>query len=669
MRILATARSRLGSRGEIEVALGGLELPNGAGVDALEASAAGRLFLDRARSLGRLASIDDHAAGRIGMLLGRLDGLPLAIELAAARMRVLSPAELLERLEQRGIGAIDHADDPASSLAGIIDWTRGLLAPGPAAVLEAASVAAGFDVAMAEVMCPEIDVVEALDSLISLGLVRKVGEAHGTSRFQVLEMVRTQVRSSLDPVVVDRYRDRHAAAVRSLIERHVTGDGRAPAVRDRLDVDADNIRLALDRLDETDPDAGLDVWGRIFYPFWATRARLREGMARFERTAAQLPTPTVALARAMVPYAMNRAWVADEDAVRDAMLRTLAVANEVDDRPSAVEVLAALGATAVNEGDEALGKTVLGAIEQIDPVGLEPLLQMRVAEARHHAAAVVHGLAHDEALHPIVEAARLAVIADRPRTETAIRGNLAIVHLHRREYGLATDAAERSVELATEVASPLLPWALSLLAMARAERGDVPGALQALEACVAETIERDLAVQTGDTLLAAMPVARAAGQGLLAARLWGAAMALEASGATSFPPSDKALAVFTLERVRREGRPLEVELAVRDGAAADPVALLRSLAEHLTASQDAAASSPVLRHAELTKREIEILELVGRGRSDGEIATALFISPKTASVHVANVKAKLGVSSRLEIALRARELGLVDAAGASSDAD
>ena len=73
-----------------------------------------------------------------------------------------------------------------------------------------------------------------------------------------------------------------------------------------------------------------------------------------------------------------------------------------------------------------------------------------------------------------------------------------------------------------------------------------------------------------------------------------------------------------------------------------------------------AARPATLRHGDLTRREVEVLTLVGRGRSDQEIADELFISPKTASVHVSNVKGKLGVESRLEIALRARELGLVE---------
>jgi len=73
--------------------------------------------------------------------------------------------------------------------------------------------------------------------------------------------------------------------------------------------------------------------------------------------------------------------------------------------------------------------------------------------------------------------------------------------------------------------------------------------------------------------------------------------------------------------------------------------------------EGAAAVNPMVER--LTAREVEVLSLVGSGRSDAEIAETLFISRKTASVHVSNVKGKLGVASRLEVALRAREMGLV----------
>ena len=74
-----------------------------------------------------------------------------------------------------------------------------------------------------------------------------------------------------------------------------------------------------------------------------------------------------------------------------------------------------------------------------------------------------------------------------------------------------------------------------------------------------------------------------------------------------------------------------------------------------------------LRHGELTRREVEIVELVAQGKSNGEIAERLFISSKTASVHVANIKEKLGLSTRLEVALWAREMGLANVARTALD--
>jgi DNA-binding NarL/FixJ family response regulator len=132
-------------------------------------------------------------------------------------------------------------------------------------------------------------------------------------------------------------------------------------------------------------------------------------------------------------------------------------------------------------------------------------------------------------------------------------------------------------------------------------------------------------------------------------------------GEMALAAPDRQYGEGVMTRVRRQASEMDIELAMRDGAAADPLELLRSLPTLLRAGDGGPArSSTRLRHGELTKREVEILSLVGQGRGDQEIAEALFISPKTASVHVANVKGKLGLNSRLEIALYAREHGLAE---------
>jgi DNA-binding NarL/FixJ family response regulator len=140
---------------------------------------------------------------------------------------------------------------------------------------------------------------------------------------------------------------------------------------------------------------------------------------------------------------------------------------------------------------------------------------------------------------------------------------------------------------------------------------------------------------------------------------------MHARGDVVLNPLDVDLADAWFKRAERAAAGISVELAVREGAEADPLALLRSLPGQLHAPAGRSTAAAVLRHGVLTKREVEVLSLVGLGHSDPEIADALFISPKTASVHITNIKGKLGVASRLQVALRARELGLVK--GSSPD--
>jgi DNA-binding CsgD family transcriptional regulator len=153
----------------------------------------------------------------------------------------------------------------------------------------------------------------------------------------------------------------------------------------------------------------------------------------------------------------------------------------------------------------------------------------------------------------------------------------------------------------------------------------------------------------------------AVGQGKLelAARLFGW---LEKGGRFDLP--DLRAAMDVMRVVRRDLGETATALAVRDGEASDPVALLRALPE-LLADTPMSALRRQPRHGDLTRREVEIAALVAEGKSNREIADALFISPKTASVHVANVRGKLGVTTRLEVALRAREMGLSTPADSS----
>jgi DNA-binding CsgD family transcriptional regulator len=435
-------------------------------------------------------------------------------------------------------------------------------------------------------------------------------------------------------------------------------DGDPVAGLRRLDAEADNLRLALDRHAEVDALQAIRLWSAL-RPFWDSRGRLREGIARFEQLRDRAGEPSAELARAMTDYAIRIAWIADRAATRAATMAALDVAQRAEDRAQQVWCLAILATAAFNDGDRGLAEQVGSMLTSLEPQLEAPVDRMNAAEARAHVAGTRHGYASEEAVRALREAVARAREADLPRREMTMAGNLAIAQLHRADFRAAVPFAERSVEIARALNHQLLWWALSTLSMALAGAGSTERAVATLREASSEALASGAPTATQQVLLAAMPVAVAAGRPLVAARSWGAVKALEVSGGIAVSPDDRRLAERTLDRVRRRSPALGFELAVRDGAGADRADLLRTLPDALARRSGQAPVPPSLRHGELTTRELEILGLVGQGMTDPEIARALFISPKTASVHVANVKAKLGARSRLDVALRARELGLV----------
>jgi DNA-binding CsgD family transcriptional regulator len=171
--------------------------------------------------------------------------------------------------------------------------------------------------------------------------------------------------------------------------------------------------------------------------------------------------------------------------------------------------------------------------------------------------------------------------------------------------------------------------------------------VEGVELCPSEPPLQDVVI----LLASAQLVAAGQGKFELAARLFGW---LDQGG--HFDVHDRKAAVATMRTIRRRLGETAAELAIRDGVAADPVQLLRSLPTALVGGTVTAARETP-RHGDLTRREVEIMTLVAQGKSNREIADALFISPKTASAHVANIREKLGAQTRLEVALRARDMG------------
>lgn len=336
--ILATSRESLGIGGEIDLHVPSLSLPGGSGTG----SEAVRLFLDRAATIrpGYRPSGGDAAA--IARICTRIDGIPLGIELAAARLRSMSPVEVADRLDGSfGIlsGAAKSAVPRQRTLQATIDWSHDLLTPPEATLFRRLAVFVdGFDLTAAEAVCggDGIDpggVAGLVDSLVDKSLVLA---GHGpTTRFRLLEPIRQYARERLaDSGEADGVAAAHALHYAALVAEaapHTRGPGQMPWER-RLDADYDNIRAAFAAMLRTgDVDRYLSTGFDLFI-YWMHLGMHLEGVETLLAGIEAAPPGTD-------PHLLLKAWfcvvglgaeITDPKAIEHGR-RMLALAETMDD--------------------------------------------------------------------------------------------------------------------------------------------------------------------------------------------------------------------------------------------------------------------------------------------------------------------------------------------------
>jgi predicted ATPase len=263
LSVLVTSREALAVRGERVCPLPSLGLPIGDEADAIDASDAGALFVARARDARGDFAVTSENAAAVRELLARLDGIPLAIELAAARTAMMSPAEILGRLDQRFrllTGGSRTALERHQTLRAAIDWSYELLDADERALLDRLSVfVGGFDLAAAAMLASgagldEFAAVDVLGSLVAKSLVERK-EASGTTRYRLLEMIRQYAAEHLDAAGdAARARDDHAHYHLTLA-RALFAQLRTPSDFDaleRLTIETPNLAAAARWLVDTD---------------------------------------------------------------------------------------------------------------------------------------------------------------------------------------------------------------------------------------------------------------------------------------------------------------------------------------------------------------------------------------------------------------------------------
>lgn len=289
LRILATSRQPLGLAGERRVEVGPLPVPEaGAGVADVAASEAGQLFCARASAVYPMFELGPQEAVAIGDICRRLDGIPLAIELAAGRIGVLSPTEIAARLSDRFsvLGGVPRSfNSRHRTLAEALDWSYELLSTAEQALLRRLGIFPGeFDFAAAEAVCPGGDVGPAALLDLLAGLVAKSLVVATTSptpaRYRLLETVRAYAAERLAATdEADDLADRHAQWYLRLAEeaeRELTGP-RQRAWLHHLDAEYPNLSQALRwLLVQGRAEDPLRMAGALIF-YWRLRGQFDEG--------------------------------------------------------------------------------------------------------------------------------------------------------------------------------------------------------------------------------------------------------------------------------------------------------------------------------------------------------------------------------------------------------
>ena len=346
LTVLATSRVPLHITGEQEFPVPALALPDSipsSDLESLAGNEAVALFVQRAAAVRPGMQLTPENAPTVAQIAMRLEGLPLAIELAASRAKFLAPDAILARLATRlGLLTTGTSDVPERqrTLRGTIEWSHDLLGADEQRLFaRLAAFSGGWTLEAAEAVCApglRTDVLDGLGALVDHSLVRPGESADGVSRFTMLETIQEfaaeqLARSGED----DDLRRRHAEHFLDLAEKaelHLTREDRVVWLV-RLERENDNLRAVLDWAERTgDADTGLRTAAAI-WRFWQQRGHLSEGRGRLERLLAMAGSaaPGRLRARALGALGGITYWQNDYPPTRAAYEQAVEIAREVGD--------------------------------------------------------------------------------------------------------------------------------------------------------------------------------------------------------------------------------------------------------------------------------------------------------------------------------------------------
>jgi predicted ATPase/DNA-binding NarL/FixJ family response regulator len=645
LRVLATSREALGVSGEIIFSVPPLSLPDTRHLPAVESLPhyeAARLFVDRAEAVKPSFALTEGNAMVVAQICHRLDGIPLAIELAAARVRALSVGQISSRLDDSfrlltggGRSALAHQ----RTLRAAMDWSHELLTEGERIAFRRLSVfAGGWTLEAAETVCggegiDEGEVMDLLASLVDKSLVLVTEQRDGEVRYRLLETVRQYALEKLEESgEAVEVRGRHAAWFLALAEEAgplMMGRDQVGWL-DRTWPEQHNFRAAVRCfLERKDADRAIGLTWAFWRYWWVTglQGEARRWMEEVLESGDLAGNDVYPARRAQANLIIGTYAWSEGDLVSalPALEEGLRLSRKTDDALTQAIGLMLLGLVEVAEGNAKRSRERFeeslrffrisgesekwGEAHTLAYLGLAPLLNGEPEAARR---CFEEGLA----------AARAA--GDRVAAHQALY-KLGLLALTERDLDRANEAFREGLSLADEVRDIInAPYFVKGLGQVAGLRGQAAVAVRILGA--AESALR----ATGSAPYRYIP------DQALQDRIFAAAR--DALGETTF------------DEEWRRGRAMTLKQAV-DYALQEPEAPQKASEE--------AEEVPQAFPAALSAREVEILRLVARGMTNAQIGEELYISTRTVNAHLRSVYHKIGTSTRAEAARFALEHDLL----------
>ncbi len=707
LRVLVTSRTSLHLSGEHEFVVPPLALPDLRNLpppDRLRQYGAIRLFVARAQAAHSAFVMTGENATAIAAICQQLDGLPLAIELAAGRSKLFTPQALLSRLRNRLKLLVGGAQDlplRQQTLRGTIAWSYDLLGQDEKTLFRRLAVfVGGCTLEAAEAVCIAqgdllIDVLEAVAALVDKSLLRQETQADGQPRLLMLETIREYALERLAASgEAEAVRRQHAIFFLRFSEEAEPKIRGAEHFlwRTRLEVEHDNLRAALRwTLESQEAEMGMQLAFSLV-AFWRASNQDREGRNWCEQVLAQPGTSARTAARAMALLAAGAMTMFQGDLPQAQLLleESIAIGREVGRaaKRTLALALALLAYGALLQGN-------LGAARELAEEGVR--LFREVGEAWGTALALNHlgratlELGDPVAARPLLEESAALFRAGNMQRLAMPLNTLGRVALRQGDDTGARAYCEEALAVARATGDELfIAEALAQLGTVALHVGDSGQATELYQQSLTLIWTRGYRECIAEDLAGLAATASLLGQPERAARLFGAVEALrEVSGIrlSPLPRADYDRAVegirahldeATFAQAWEKGRAMPLEQAIAEALATqdEPPTGTKfpQVNEEETSSvvppgtplsQSPRALSPrraLKQHfGGLTSREREVACLVAQGKSNRAIADELVVGVSTVEAHITHIFTKLGFSSRAQIAAWAVDKGLAQA--------